>query len=464
MAKLSTIKIELAEPGMKLAVPVVSAAGQTLLKSGTLLEETHIDFLKRRGIRTLQVSDVEFAKSDSEMLKKTLDRIEAMPTDVTAMIDEVDVSTIDPGGPAVVLDRMPAETPPKEAPTHRDVMMEQLDKTRKDWKEKRADRKKKLEQKHGETYKKMDDALGDPKPLTKDVVFHPANLFSAAVRDVTEQIYLEKKLTPDTLDILTKNITMEILSRQGLSTLLSRAQAAGQYLMAHMVNVGVFSMYLAIQMELSSQEVQDTAMGGLLSDIGMLAMPERYWVLDRELWQKEQSQIRRHPEESRKLILATPGTRELWARIAGQHHERLDGSGYPQGLKGKDIDLSARIVQICDVYAASTADRAFRDAHFPDDAMRQLMGKQNLYDRSIVEIFCQLVGFFPEGYLVLLSSGEHAVVVSTNPKNVFRPVVRLRKDKNGRPLMASEQHVLDLSGRLDLRIVKILEDDSVRWV
>src|SRR3990167_617716 len=311
MAKLSTIKIELAEPGMKLAGPVVSAAGQTLLKSGTLLEETHIDFLKRRGIRTLQVSDVEFAKSDSEMLKKTLDRIEAMPTDVTAMIDEVDVSTIDPGGPAVVLDRMPAETPPKEAPTHRDVMMEQLDKTRKDWKEKRADRKKKLEQKHGETYKKMDDALGDPKPLTKDVVFHPANLFSAAVRDVTEQIYLEKKLTPDTLDILTKNITMEILSRQGLSTLLSRAQAAGQYLMAHMVNVGVFSMYLAIQMELSSQEVQDTAMGGLLSDIGMLAMPERYWVLDRELWQKEQSQIRRHPEESRKLILATPGTREL---------------------------------------------------------------------------------------------------------------------------------------------------------
>ena len=174
--------------------------------------------------------------------------------------------------------------------------------------------------------------------------------------------------------------------------------------------------------------------------------------------------MKRHPEEGRKLILESPGARDEWARIALQHHELLDGSGYPHGLKSGQIDICSRIVQICDVYSAATADRAYRDAHLPDDAMRQMMGKPSLYDLSIVEIFCQLAGFFPEGYVVQLSSGEHAVVVSTNPKNVFRPMVRLRKNKHGRPLMPDEQVIVDLAIRPDLRVIKILEDDSARWV
>ena len=66
--------------------------------------------------------------------------------------------------------------------------------------------------------------------------------------------------------------------------------------------------------------------------------------------------------------------------------------------------------------------------------------------------------------MVLLSSGEHAVVISTNPKNIFRPKVRLRKDKRGRPLMPNEQVVVDLVARPNIRIIKILEDDSLRWV
>lgn len=462
--KLTPIPVDHAEPGMMLGAAVMSASGQTILTAGVLLDETHIDFLKRRGIRTVQVSLTEFEMSDPEAYRKILERIGTGPATPPSVIDEVDVTRIDPAGPTVVLDRMPSETPPKDAPTEKDVGTEERDKVQHEWKAKRETRKKKMEKKHGETYKTVGRALGEPRPLGPEENFQPAKVFSEAVRDVTEHLYLEKQLNDDTLDLLTKNITMEILSRQGMATLLSRAQAAGQYLLAHMVNVSVYSMYVAIQMELSSQEIKDTSIGGLLSDIGMLAMPEPFWTLERKLSKKEKDELIRHPAESRRMIMEAPGTREEWARIAYQHHERLDGSGYPLGLKVPDINLYSRIVQVCDVYSASTADRAYRDAHFPDDAMRMMMGKPDLYDRSIVEIFCQLVGFFPEGYVVLLSSGEHAVVISTNPKNIFRPIVRFRKDKNGRPLMPAEQVVVDLSSRLDLRIIKVLEDDSVRWI
>lgn len=462
MAKLTSVPVENLEPGMKLGAAVTSPSGQSILTAGMVLEETHIQFLKRRGIRSVQIAELDYTPADSTAYEQTLEKIgsKAAPA---AGPDDVDVSTIDPAGPGVVLDRMPAEIAPKDAPTPEDVKTEAIEKAGQEWKSKRADRKIQMEKKHGEKYKKVVRALGEPRPLGPAQSFKPAMLFSDAAKDMTEQLYLEKKLNEDTLGMLTKNITMEIVSRQGMATLLARAQAAGQYLLAHMVNVGVYSMYLAIQMELSSQEIQDTSIGGMLADIGMLALPEEYWTLNRELERTERTQLVRHPEESRKMIMEAPGAQELWGKIAVQHHERLDGSGYPKQLKAPEIDIYSRIVQICDVYSASTADRAYRDAHFPDDALRHMMGKPHLYDRSILEIFCQLVGFFPEGYIVLLSSGEHAVVVTTNAKNVFRPIVRLRKDKNGRPYMPHEQVILDLSTRLDLRIVKILEDDSIRW-
>lgn len=463
MAKLAAIPITEVEPGMKLGAAVVSASGQTLLMAGLILEETHVGFLKKRGIKNIQVSTTDFGNLDADAYQRTLEKIDASGSASTGA-EEVDVTRIDPSGPIVVLDKMPAEVPPKDAPTAKEIQTEEIEKTRKDWKKKRDSRKKGMEKKHGESYKKVNQALGEPKALGPDTSFQAARLFSDAAKDLTEQIYLEKKLDADTLDLLTKNITMEIVSRQGMATLLNRAQAAGQYLLAHMVNVGVYAMYLAIQMELSSEEIQDTSIGGMLSDIGMLSLPEPFWVENRELWKKEKDKLVRHPEESRRMILESPGAREAWAKIAHQHHERLDGSGYPRKLKGNQIDIYSRIVQVCDVYAAQTADRAYRDAHFPDDAMRHMMGNPHIYDRSIVEIFCQLAGFFPEGYIVQISSGEQAVVISTNSKNVFRPKVRLRKDRNGRPLMPHEQLVVDLSERPDMRVIKILEDDSARWV
>lgn len=466
MAKMSLVSVDSLAPGMKLGAAVVTSSGQTILTAGTTLDETHIRFLERRGIQKVHVAAAaDYGVPDVSTYEQTLDKLGSKTSASPIPSPEsVDVSTIDPGGPMVVLEKMPSDVHPPDSPTKKEVDIEEIEKTNTQWRADRTVREKHLAEKHGEAFKKVVKALGEPKILTPDQKFQPAKLFCDAVKDMTQEICLEKNLNETTLDLLTKNIATEIISRQGMSTLLSRAQAAGQYLLAHMVNVGVYSMYMAIQMELSSDEIRDVSIGGLLADIGMLSLPEQFWVLDRNLWKKEQNQLRQHPPAGHKMITECPGASPVWARIALEHHERLDGSGYPNGLKAEAIDIHSRIVQICDVYSAATADRAYRDAHFPDDAMRQIMGRPHLFDRSLVEIFCQMVGFFPEGYLVLLSSGEQAAVLKTNPKNVFRPTVRLTKDKNGRPLPPGSQIAVDLNTRLDIRIIRILEDDTVRWV
>ncbi len=457
--RVAVVPIGSVEPGMTLAGPVLSSSGQTLMTSGTTLEMTHIEFLKKRGIQKVQITTAEFAAADADVYKRTIDSLAA-----SAGPDSVDVSNIDPGGPTVVLNQMPVDSPPADSPTAKQVRTEQIEKTNRDWQARRVARQKTMVEKHGEKYQKVVQALGDPQSVSPTAAFQPAKLFTSTAKDLTEHIFLEKKLNTDTLDILTQNITTEIITRQGMATLLARAQAAGQYLLAHMVNVGVYSMYLGIKMEMSSEEIRDISIGGMLADIGMLSLPDQFWKQDRSLWDKEEKHLRSHPDAGYRMILDTAGARDSWARLALEHHERLDGTGYPKGLSAKEIGLPSRMVQICDVYSAATADRAYRDANLPDTAIRQMMGKPNLYDRAILELFCQLVGFYPEGFIVLLSSGEHAVVVTTNSKNVFRPVVRLRKDKGGRPLMPQEQVIVDLTSRPDLRIIKILEDDTIRWV
>ncbi|MBI4180018.1 HD domain-containing protein [bacterium] len=464
--KMKLVPVADLEPGMKLAAAVVSPTGQTLLSSGLLVDETHIAFLKRRGILNVHVAvSGEYGEVDAATYEQTIEKISGLAAEAAvASPESVDVSTIDPGGPQVLLKRMPSEIPPADAPTEQHVDVSNIEKVHGQWKIDRAQREVELAKKHGESYKKVIRALGEPKPISASQKFQPAHLFCEAVKDVTQQVYLEKKLNQNTIDLLSGNIMTEMIARQGMTTLLSRAQAAGQYLLAHMVNVGVYAMYMGIQMQLTSEEIRDLSIGGLLADVGMLALPEEFWVYDRELWKKEREQLSIHPQEGCRMILDCPGASPVWAKLALQHHERLDGSGYPKGLKAHDLDLHTRIIHICDVYSATTADRAYRNAHLPDTALRQIMGKPKLFDRSLVEIFCQLVGFFPEGYVVLLSSGEEAVVLKANPKNVFRPVVRLRKDKNGRPYMPNEQQVIDLTARPDLRIVKIVEDDSVNWV
>ena len=111
------------------------------------------------------------------------------------------------------------------------------------------------------------------------------------------------------------------------------------------------------------------------------------------------------------------------------HHERFDGSGYPNGLGGEEIPLFARIIAVADVYSALTADRPYRSAYQVSEAIEYIMGNADRqFDAIVVAAFLKIISPYPIGSCVRLSSGERAVVSKQNPENPLRPVVFLMDD------------------------------------
>lgn len=429
---------------MKLASAVVTVSGQRLMAAGAVLDGENIGLLKKAGIRYVQIYETAYQESIDESVFK----------DVLKRMAERAGAPVPPLPPVAP----PAPPPPAPAalPGDEGLKREEARKTAESLRAKLQEDRARYAQEFGERYTTISYTLGDPiprAPATPDAAF--VDLLNVLVRNMTDKLIFERRIDEDTVQLLVRDVITELSSRENVMQLLTTAYSVSRYLLSHMVNVSLFSMRVAAEMKLSSAEVTDTAIGAVLHDIGMVLIPVGFWTTRRELTPNARSEVQKHPELGYRLIRETPNTREAWALPALDHHERLDGGGYPQGKRFEQLSVGSRIVQICDVYEALTSDRSYRYAKFPDISMKHILGSPDQFDREIAQVFCKSLGFYPEGYSVRLSTGEHAVVLSSNPKNVFRPLIRLLTDSKGATLDPDAQLELDLNHRLDLRIVEI---------
>jgi HD-GYP domain-containing protein (c-di-GMP phosphodiesterase class II) len=141
-----------------------------------------------------------------------------------------------------------------------------------------------------------------------------------------------------------------------------------------------------------------------------------------------------------------------------QHHERLDGSGYPQGLTGKQIHEYAQIVGICDVYDSLTTPRPWRKRYLPQDALEYLMGSGgHLFELNLIKAFREHVAIFPLGTSVVLNTGESGVICKVDPLYSHRPTVRIMRDGRGNELRMSYE--LDLRSELKLFIIGFEDEE-----
>lgn len=147
------------------------------------------------------------------------------------------------------------------------------------------------------------------------------------------------------------------------------------------------------------------------------------------------------------------------AYVAWQHHEKFDGTGYPCGLKGKEIHEYARITALADVYDALTTNRSYREQIMPHEAIEYLRDSEGTaFDPEIAEVFLDKIAPFPVGSIVLLNNGEKAVVIRINKEFPGRPVVASIYDGFGNRLLQPVER--DLKKDLTLFITKVLEDWS----
>ena len=208
----------------------------------------------------------------------------------------------------------------------------------------------------------------------------------------------------------------------------------GDYIYSHSVNVCILAVDVGIGLGCGRAELMDMGITALLHDIGMLKFKDLYDQM-RNLTETEYNTIKNHPVVGSEIIKELEGIDKRIASFILHVHERMDGSGYPWGLKGDAITLYGRVMGAVDVYEAITHLRPYRDNIHPCEVMKQLVDSKKYFDRRIMKVLIERIASpFPVGSYVQLSSGEKARVIKRNLDCLLRPTVAIIYDANGERL------------------------------
>jgi HD-GYP domain-containing protein (c-di-GMP phosphodiesterase class II) len=243
---------------------------------------------------------------------------------------------------------------------------------------------------------------------------------------------------------------------------LGRIREKDNYLLEHSVNLSVLMSLFGNHRGLSADVLHQTIVGALLHDLGKILTPDEILHKPGRLSPEEFEVMKLHARHSRDILATTEGIGELTIITAAQHHERLDGTGYPEGLKGEEISEYGRMVAITDVYDAITADRVYHKGMTPTQGLKKLLEWSGDHlDPVLVRQFIRCIGLYPIGSLVLLESGRLGTVVETNEADQRLPVVRVMYHTRFRMPITLETIDLAKPGNQD-RILRAVDPDEYK--
>ena len=220
----------------------------------------------------------------------------------------------------------------------------------------------------------------------------------------------------------------------------------------HLVNVAVLSIEIGIGLKYEKENLIKLGVAGLLHDIGMCRVSQEIIKKPGPLDSKEFDKVKRHPKYGFE-ILSSLGEEHAWlAKVVFQEHERDNGRGYLEGLKGEDIHEYARIIGLADVYEALSHSRPYRD--IPHLAMKEIMEKtrEGLFSSYILKALIERLSVFPLCSLVKLNSGAIGRVIETNKSYPLNPTIDVLFDAQGKKV--KERQIVKLS---DVPLLHITE-------
>lgn len=247
-----------------------------------------------------------------------------------------------------------------------------------------------------------------------------------------------------------KNLMAEIKHSKNAINLLASVTAHDNYVFSHSTNVTIYTLAMAVKLGFDDKKLTEIGMGGMLHDIGKTMIPLEVLNKKGKLTDDEFDMIKKHSEYGFEILRSQSSIPLLAAHCAFQHHEKIDGTGYPRKLKGDEIHQYAKIMAIADVFDALTSNRSYRKAMLPHEAMEVIFAGANThFDATLIQTFQKSVATYPVGVTVKLNTGETAVVVNYMFNAPGRPVVRVIKNPIGEDITPYE---IDLSQSLNVMI------------
>lgn len=299
------------------------------------------------------------------------------------------------------------------------------------------------------------DDITSKSPLSEKLRKEAIQTIETTFADIkNEQSYSKafviEKTAKHFTDII-RSIMKELKNNQDLLTLLADVYTYDNYIFTHSLNVTMYSLAIGMELKLSDKQLETIGMGAILHDVGKMMVPLDVLMKPGKLTDKEFEEVKKHAEYGFSILRDIPTVSLVSAHCAFQHHERLDGSGYPRGIKGDDIHFFGRLLAVADVFDAVTSNRVYRDAMLPHEGLEILYaGVGSKFETKIVEAFRRSVAVYPVGLTVELNDGRKGIVAKQNHGISDRPIIRILEE-SGQQL--SDPYEINLKEKLDLMII-----------
>lgn len=252
------------------------------------------------------------------------------------------------------------------------------------------------------------------------------------VKGIHESVAVGGRIDPRTLDPVVEAIAASIARDPAAIPSVTRLKLRHEYTFYHSVAVCGLMVGLARVLRLDEADMHQIGLAGLLHDIGKARIPNALLNKPGPLDDREFALVREHTVRGHEILCDTGGVSDLVLDVVLNHHERIDGRGYPARKTGPALSIHARMGAVCDVYDAVTSARSYKSAWSPGEALEWMRGTEGHFDRAVMSAFAKTVGAFPCGSLVRLSGDRLGVVLDVGQGDPLDPPVMVFMDANSK--------------------------------
>jgi putative nucleotidyltransferase with HDIG domain len=282
-----------------------------------------------------------------------------------------------------------------------------------------------------------------------------------AVVSMFQEVRMGKAISAEAAGDLVEEISSSVLRNPGALISLARLKTADDYTYMHSVAVCALMVSLARQLGLEEKDVREAGMAGLMHDLGKALMPMVVLNKPGKLTDDEFQIIKRHPVEGHRLLAEGKTASDIVLDVCLHHHEKVNGSGYPDCLGGDSISLFAKMGAVCDVYDAITSNRPYKAGWDPAESIRKMTEwSAGHFDERVFQAFIKSIGIYPIGSLVKLGSARLAVVIEQSEKSLLAPRVKVFFSTRSQTYIVPE--LIDLS-RPGTTEKIISREDAAQW-